>query len=64
MAFCVYFLLAQFLVADKNPDLAYLFRDYADRVITTKCDIESRMASNWKSELKSVVLNNCQYYKE
>eukprot|EP00957_Ditylum_brightwellii_P089508 6815621-Ditylum_brightwellii.AAC.1 len=64
MAFCAYFSLAQFLVTDKNPDSSYLFRDYADRVITTKGEIESKMASNWKAEFKSVVLNNFWYYKE
>eukprot|EP00957_Ditylum_brightwellii_P060662 4605731-Ditylum_brightwellii.AAC.1 len=64
MAFCVYFLLAQFLVTDDNPDLEHLFRDYADRVITTKGDIKSKMASNWKAEFKAVVLNYFQYYKD
>jgi uncharacterized protein YdcH (DUF465 family) len=64
MAFCVYFSLAQFLVTDENPDSAHLFRDYADRVVTTKGDIESKMATTWKAEFKAVVLNNFQYYKD
>eukprot|EP00957_Ditylum_brightwellii_P182959 13935757-Ditylum_brightwellii.AAC.1 len=39
-------------------------RDYANWVITTKGDIESKIANNWKTEFKSLVLNDFHYYKE
>ena len=40
MAYCVYLSLAHYLVLDEDPESDYLFRNYAESVISEKGDVD------------------------